>query len=88
MPKPMFIETKFYNNGHVSAQLHKVKPEVIKTSVCDVYVDPIRVGTTSGSNDNCMTLKQWIGDLIGVENKNILFDDLIAGRVIDITNYC
>jgi len=82
MKKVTYIESRFYDNGKGEARFHKTKPETEANPKYDGYVDTI------GAGQSFPSLEAWLDELEGVENLNILLDDLKAGNWIDITAYC
>ena len=82
MKKVTYVESRFFDNGQSQAKMHNQKPKPEANPNYDVYIDSI------GKGKDFETLEAWIEELEGVENLNILLDDLKAGNWIDITAYC
>lgn len=82
----MYIETRFYDNGHAEALLRKHRPVQDpddNTGKYDFYVDVI------GSGEEYETLEAW-AETLEIEDYEVspLIEALESGNWIDITPYC
>lgn len=76
----MFIETRFYDSGKVTARLHKgeTEPEIRTSGRYDNYIEEIG------------DLREWIQNNLHIEPDSVIdfVRSLDSGGWIDMTNFC
>ena len=63
------------SNGKSEVRLHSDKPKIEASPNYDTYIDIV------GKGQDYESIEMWLDTLVGVENLNILLDDLKAGGV-------
>lgn len=79
----MYLETRFFDSGKATAQLHKTRPVGMNQDDYDHYIDEI------GEGGGYASLEAWIEELeIELDDIIPLVIDLEAGKTVDISGYC
>ena len=80
----MYIETRYYDNGKVTAQLHEGyhEAEFKQLADYDIYLESIRDETNRPYEWE--SLEEWAEEL-GLDLEDL--ETLLLGSALDITNY-